>query len=49
MQYFQYLLQISGLGFEQAVAGHESATYQEALAALSDGVDCDSRIVEGLD
>ncbi|MDQ4109672.1 MAG: DUF1330 domain-containing protein [Actinomycetota bacterium] len=35
--------------FEQAVATHESAAYQEALAALSDGVERDFRIVEGLD
>ncbi|MER7557513.1 DUF1330 domain-containing protein [Nocardioides sp. NPDC126508] len=35
--------------FEQAVAAHESAAYQEALAALSDGVERDFRIVEGLD
>jgi uncharacterized protein (DUF1330 family) len=35
--------------FEQAVAAHESAAYQEALAALSDGVERDFRIVEGID
>ncbi|MDI3403268.1 DUF1330 domain-containing protein [Streptomyces cavernicola] len=35
--------------FEQAVAAHESAAYQEALAALSDGVERDFRIVEGTD
>ncbi|MET9496606.1 DUF1330 domain-containing protein [Streptomyces sp. NPDC006552] len=35
--------------FEQAVAAYESAAYQEALAALSDGVERDFRIVEGLD
>ncbi len=35
--------------FEQAVAAHESAAYQEALAALADGVERDFRIVEGLD
>jgi uncharacterized protein (DUF1330 family) len=35
--------------FEQAVAAHESVAYQEALAALSDGVERDFRIVEGLD
>ncbi|MEU6848940.1 DUF1330 domain-containing protein [Actinacidiphila alni] len=35
--------------FEQAVAAHESAPYQEALAALSDGVERDFRIVEGID
>ncbi|NUT95420.1 MAG: DUF1330 domain-containing protein [Saccharothrix sp.] len=35
--------------FEQAVATHESAAYQEALAALSDGVERDFRIVEGID
>jgi len=34
--------------FEQAVATHESDAYQEALAALSDGVERDFRIVEGL-
>ena len=31
------------------VAAHESAAYQEALAALSDGVERDFRIVEGID
>ncbi|GAA0571426.1 hypothetical protein GCM10010172_64840 [Paractinoplanes ferrugineus] len=35
--------------FEQAVAAHESAAYQKALAALADGVDRDFRIVEGTD
>ncbi|WP_327289628.1 DUF1330 domain-containing protein [Streptomyces sp. NBC_01198] len=35
--------------FEQAVAARESAAYQEALVALSDGVDRDFRIVEGID
>lgn len=35
--------------FEQAVAAHESAAYQEALAALGDGVERDFRIIEGLD
>ncbi|GAA2094459.1 hypothetical protein GCM10009801_62490 [Streptomyces albiaxialis] len=35
--------------FEQAVAARESAAYQEALAALPDGVERDFRIVEGLD
>ncbi|WP_432937158.1 DUF1330 domain-containing protein [Kribbella sp. CA-253562] len=35
--------------FEQAVAAHESAAYQEALAALADGVERDFRIVEGID
>ncbi|MBF6190535.1 DUF1330 domain-containing protein [Nocardia implantans] len=35
--------------FEQAVAARESAAYQEALAALSDGVERDFRIVEGTD
>ena len=35
--------------FEQAVAARESAAYQEALAALSDGVERDFRIVEGAD
>ncbi|MFE0173208.1 DUF1330 domain-containing protein [Streptomyces sp. NPDC059002] len=35
--------------FEQAVATYESAAYQEALAALSDGVERDFRIVEGID
>src|SRR3954454_17698619 len=34
--------------FEQAVAAHESAAYQEALVALSDGVERDFRIVEGI-
>jgi uncharacterized protein (DUF1330 family) len=35
--------------FEQAVAARESEAYQEALAALADGVERDFRIVEGLD
>ncbi|CAM5229901.1 hypothetical protein GCM10010329_80010 [Streptomyces spiroverticillatus] len=35
--------------FEQAVAAHASAAYQEALLALSDGVERDFRIVEGID
>ena len=35
--------------FEQAVAARDSAAYQEALAALSDGVERDFRIIEGLD
>ncbi|WP_328475955.1 DUF1330 domain-containing protein [Streptomyces sp. NBC_00377] len=35
--------------FEQAVAARESAAYQEALTALSDGVERDFRIVEGID
>ena len=35
--------------FEQAVAAHESAAYQEALAALADGVERDFRIIEGMD
>ncbi|MFB6892036.1 DUF1330 domain-containing protein [Kitasatospora sp. NPDC056327] len=35
--------------FEQAVATRESAAYQEALAALADGVERDFRIVEGLE
>ncbi|MFE9845346.1 DUF1330 domain-containing protein [Streptomyces goshikiensis] len=35
--------------FEQAVAAYESAAYQEALAALSDGVERDFRIIEGTD
>ena len=32
---------------EQAVACHDSPAYQEALAALADGVKRDLRIVEG--
>ncbi|MEE1745756.1 MULTISPECIES: DUF1330 domain-containing protein [unclassified Streptomyces] len=35
--------------FEQAVAARESAAYQEALVVLSDGVERDFRIVEGID
>ncbi|SBT42081.1 DUF1330 domain-containing protein [Micromonospora auratinigra] len=35
--------------FEQAVAAHESEAYQKALAALSDGVERDFRIIEGVD
>ncbi|MFH9727550.1 DUF1330 domain-containing protein [Streptomyces sp. NPDC017254] len=35
--------------FEQAVAAHGSAAYQEALVVLSDAVERDFRIVEGID
>jgi uncharacterized protein (DUF1330 family) len=35
--------------FRQAVAARESAAYQEALVALSGGVERDFRIVEGID
>ncbi|AJE83990.1 hypothetical protein SLNWT_3614 [Streptomyces albus] len=35
--------------FEQAVAARESADYQQALAALDDGVERYFRIVEGID
>jgi uncharacterized protein (DUF1330 family) len=35
--------------FEQALAARESEAYQEALAVLSDGVERDFRIVEGID
>ncbi|WP_223627284.1 DUF1330 domain-containing protein [Microbacterium sp. EST19A] len=35
--------------YEQALAARESEAYQEALTALSDGVERDFRIVEGLD
>ena len=35
--------------FEQAVAARESAAYQEALVTLSDAVERDFRIVEGID
>jgi uncharacterized protein (DUF1330 family) len=35
--------------FEQAVAARASAAYQEALAALADGVERDFRIIEGMD
>ncbi|MFI6875485.1 DUF1330 domain-containing protein [Streptomyces sp. NPDC050400] len=35
--------------FEQAVAAYGSAAYQEALVALSDGVERDFRIIEGVD
>lgn len=35
--------------FEQAVAARESTAYQEALAVLSDAVERDFRIVEGID
>ncbi|WP_410592774.1 DUF1330 domain-containing protein [Amycolatopsis sp. lyj-23] len=35
--------------FEQAVAVRESEAYQKALAALSDAVERDFRIVEGVD
>lgn len=35
--------------FDQAVAAHASAEYQEALAALADAVERDFRIIEGLD
>jgi uncharacterized protein (DUF1330 family) len=35
--------------FEQALAARESDAYQEALVALSDGVERDFRIIEGID
>jgi uncharacterized protein (DUF1330 family) len=35
--------------FEQAVAAYESEAYQKALVALSDAVERDFRIVEGID
>ncbi|RFC78225.1 DUF1330 domain-containing protein [Streptomyces sp. AcE210] len=35
--------------FEQAVAAYESAAYQKALVVLSDGVERDFRIIEGID
>ncbi|GAA2030568.1 DUF1330 domain-containing protein [Catenulispora yoronensis] len=35
--------------FDQAVAARESDAYQEALIALSDSVERDFRIIEGLD
>ena len=35
--------------FEQAIAAYESEAYQEALVALSDGVERDLRIIEGID
>jgi uncharacterized protein (DUF1330 family) len=35
--------------FEQAVAAYESEAYQEALVALSNGVERDFRIVDGID
>ena len=35
--------------FEQAVAARESEAYQEALVTLSDSVERDFRIVEGID
>ena len=34
--------------FAEAVAAHETPAYQEALAALADGVERDFRIVEGV-
>ena len=35
--------------FERAVAARESEAYREALVALSEGVERDFRIVEGVD
>jgi uncharacterized protein (DUF1330 family) len=35
--------------FEQALAARESEAYQEALVALSNGVERDFRIIEGID
>ncbi|MEU9043039.1 MULTISPECIES: DUF1330 domain-containing protein [unclassified Kitasatospora] len=35
--------------FEQAVAAYESEAYQKALVVLSDGVERDFRITEGVD
>ncbi|MFE9929288.1 DUF1330 domain-containing protein [Streptomyces sp. NPDC005533] len=34
--------------FEQAVAAHASEAYQQALVVLSDGVERDFRIIEGV-
>ncbi|MBR7836943.1 DUF1330 domain-containing protein, partial [Actinospica durhamensis] len=34
--------------FERALAAYESEAYQKALAALSDGVERDFRIIEGI-
>ena len=34
--------------FDQAVAAHASEAYQQALLVLSDGVERDFRIIEGL-
>jgi uncharacterized protein (DUF1330 family) len=34
--------------FEQAVAAHASEAYQQALLVLSDGVERDFRIIEGV-
>ena len=35
--------------FEQAVAAYESEAYQKALVVLSDSVERDFRIIEGID
>jgi uncharacterized protein (DUF1330 family) len=35
--------------FEQAVAAYESEAYQKALVVLSDAVERDFRIIEGID
>jgi uncharacterized protein (DUF1330 family) len=35
--------------FDQAVAAYESEAYQKALVALSDSVERDFRIIEGVD
>ncbi|KAA2267103.1 DUF1330 domain-containing protein [Solihabitans fulvus] len=35
--------------FEQAVAAYESEVYQKALVALSDSVERDFRIIEGIE
>ena len=35
--------------FESALAAYESEAYRKALAALSDGVERDFRIIEGID
>jgi uncharacterized protein (DUF1330 family) len=35
--------------FERALATYESEAYQKALVALSDGVERDFRIIEGID
>ena len=34
---------------ERALAAYESEAYQKALAALSDGVERDFRVIEGID
>jgi uncharacterized protein (DUF1330 family) len=44
----QRVVLIEWASVERAIAAHDGAAYQEALAALGDGAERDIRIVEGV-